>query len=235
MHRVLSKLLPLTLLGALPLGLALTGSSCAGVQPAEVNDAWFARVPPENMSGVYEARATYRRAEDAVMRAEVARRDAEREAEVARHDKEAAKDRVRADQAALKAARARGQAEGISEAERALSESELALDAAEARVAWREQQIDAREAQKELRERLADVRKAEVSLAEYQALKESGDVRANELSVAEFRESLANAQRRAARQDARVEQELRAVRSAEARWSERQQALQGYGGSGNWR
>ncbi|MDQ3264390.1 MAG: hypothetical protein M3Y59_12125 [Myxococcota bacterium] len=227
-----SRLPLLSFGGALSLALGVATIGCAGARQAEVDDSWLARVPPENLSGVYEARASFRQSRDEVTRAEVARQDAERELGVARLERDAAQAHAEAGKAVVEAARAKGQAGGIQAAQRDLREAEMALSVAEAQVQWREEQVDAREAEREWKARLADVDRAKLSLAEYQALKEAGDVRAAQLSEAEFREAVAKAQKEAAEEQKDVEKERREAQNAHARWTQRQQSLEGYGGSG---
>lgn len=211
--------------------LGLFGIACTGGRP-EVEDSWLARVPKENLGSVDQARATHRQAQDDVARSELARRDAERMLDVADHERDAANAKVKASKAALNAALSKGQLEGQQAAQGELEEAERVLAASEAKVQWRQEQIRAQHFEKQWRERLADAAQAELSLAEYQALKQSNDVRANQLSEAEFREAITKAQQEAAKERLEVERQYQDARNAYARWAQMQQQLEGYGGSG---
>jgi hypothetical protein len=193
-----------------------------------VEDRWLARVPEEDLGGVYQARATHRQANDKVVRAEVAVRDAERMLEVARHQKDAAEAGVDAARARLAAEEATGRADRIASAQTQLAGAQEALGGAEAKVEWREQDVEAKEAEEELRRRQAELAQANVALAEYQALSSSGDIRARDLNEADFRSAIAEARARVLEQQSEMESKRREAATAEVRW----QAQGGFGGGG---
>ncbi len=221
-----------TLLGMA--AVALMGLSACGTarSSTEVEDAWLARVPREQLGGVEAARAEQRQAQDEVTRAEVAVRDAERELEVTRREADAARSRWEADKASLDAARARGQQEGIDRAQASLRTSEAELAAAQAQVDWRRKAVDAEKARRQLEERRVEVADAQLSLAEYQALRDSGDVRAQQLAEGDFHAALARAESRRADAERRVQSQAEQEQQARAQWEDLRD--QAYGGSGQF-
>lgn len=205
---------------------------CGTSRNTEVKDSWMARVPEERLGNVREAQANRRQAEDEVTRASVAIGDAERAREVASRNVEAARLRRDAEKAQLKAAQETGQHSSIQAAEAQLQAAEVELQAARAQVDWRNQTLEAWQAQRTLRERELAVADAELNYAQYRALKENGDVRAQKLTEGDFLSILANAKKEAreARRDA--DEQTQQARQARVQWEQLRERAQGYGGSG---
>lgn len=212
--------------------LSVLGSGCGSSRAAKVDESWLARVPEDQLGDVRGAQSERRKAQDEVTRADVALKDAERALQVARRNAEASKLRQEANQAALEAAEATGQRADIERARAELMNSETGVTAAQAQVNWRQQSIEALDARKQLRERELEVAEARLAQAEYLALKQSGDVRAEELSEADFATNLAKAQRRVEDARGRVDSQAREEQQARAQWEKLRTQAQGYGGSG---
>lgn len=216
------------------MGAALTvlGGGCGSSRAAKVDDSWLARVPEEQLGEVRGAQSERRKAQDEVSRADVALKDAERALEVARRNADASQLRKEANEAALEAANATGQRPDIERAKAELLNSETGVTAAQAQVNWRQQAIESLQSRKQLRERELEVADARLRQAEYLALKENGDVRAEEMSEADFSKAIAEAQRRV--EDARrnVDSQAREEQQARAQWERLRSQAQGYGGSG---
>lgn len=205
---------------------------CGTSRNTEVKDSWMARVPEERMGTVREAQAAKLQATDEVTRANVAIGDAERAQEVASRNEEAARLRRDAEKAQVEAARETGQQRSIQAAEAQLKAAEAELVAAKAQVQWRNENVDAWKAQKQLRERELAVADAELNYAQYRALKENGDVRAQKLTEGDFLSILANArsEAREARRDA--DEQTQQARQARVQWEQLRDRAEGYGGSG---
>lgn len=205
---------------------------CGTSGNTEVKDSWMARVPEERMGSVREAQAYKRQATDEVARANVAIGDAERAQEVARRNMEAAKLRRDAEKAQLKAAQETGQQSSIQAAEAQIQAAEAELAAAKAQMDWRDQNLEAWKAQRQLRERELKVADAELNYAQYRALKENGDVRAQKLTEGDFLSTLDKARKEAreARRDA--DEQTQQARQARLQWEQLRERAQGYGGSG---
>lgn len=211
----------------------LVASGCGSSRSAtRVDESWMARVPEEQLGDVRDAQTERRKAADEVTRAEVARSDAERALEVARRNEEAAKLRKKADETALDAAKAKGQQTEISQAEAAMQGTDTAVAAAQAEVTWRKQALDTLAANKQLRERELEVADAKLAQSEYLALKESGDVRAQSLSEADFAGAVASAQRKVEEARRDVDERTQKEQQARARWEQLREQARGYGGSG---
>ncbi|EAU69257.1 hypothetical protein STIAU_7973 [Stigmatella aurantiaca DW4/3-1] len=211
--------------------MVLSGCS-AGHSNTRVKEEWLARVPEEQLGSVREAQTQRLQANDAIVRADVEIRDAERALEVVRREEAAARLRKEAEEASVKAAEAQGQRDHIREAQASLKAAQGMQGAAKAQVAWREHVVETKKALKKLREREAEVANAELALAEYQALKRSGDVRADGLSEADFNSSVAKARGRLASAQKQVENDRKQERQARAQWENLRNQAQGYGGSG---
>ncbi|MDC0709919.1 hypothetical protein POL68_15705 [Stigmatella sp. ncwal1] len=211
--------------------VALSGCS-AGHSNSRIKEEWLARVPEDQLGGVRQAQTERMQANDAIVRADVEIRDAERALEVVRREEGAARMRKEAEEASVKAAEAQGQREHIREAQASLKAAQGMQDAAKAQVAWREHVVETKKTMKQLREREAEVASAELSLAEYKALKASGDVRADGLSEADFNSSVADARGRLASVQKQVEKDQKQERQARAQWENLLDRAQGYGGSG---
>jgi colicin import membrane protein len=207
-------------------------SGCGTSGNTEVKDSWMARVPEERMGSVREAQAYKHQAQDEVARANVAIGDAERAKEVAQRNVEAAKLRRDAEKAQLKASQETGQQSSIQASEAQLQAAEAELQAAKAQVDWRNQNLEAWQAQRRLRERELKVAEAELNYAQYRALKENGDVRAQKLTEGDFLSILDKARKEArdARRDA--DEQTQQARQARLSWEQLRDRAQGYGGSG---
>ncbi|MFP2963753.1 hypothetical protein ACLEPN_40020 [Myxococcus sp. 1LA] len=216
------------------MGAALSVASvgCSSTRSAKVDESWLARVPEDQLGDVREAQTQRRMAQDAVTRSDVAVNDARRELEVAKRNEDAAKARKEAHDAALKAANATGQSNNITEAQSKVQDADKSLSAAQAQVKYREQAIKTMEAQKELRENELAVADAKLSQAEYEALKENRDVRAQDLSEADFASATADAQRKVEESQRKLQSQQNQEQQARATWERMRDQVQGYGGSG---
>lgn len=221
------------LVAVLGASLMMLGGGCAA-HSTEVKDSWMARVPEGELGDVRQAEAAKRQALDEVTRADVGIGDAERALDISRHNVDAAKNRRDAEDATVKAAELTGQRATIDQARAQLRGADAELDAARAQVAWREQNVDAWKAQKKLREREAVVADAELSFARFKALKQHGDVRADDISENALRSKIADARRDA--RDAQREADAKTQQAQQARvaWEQIRSQTRGYGGSG-WR
>ncbi len=201
----------------------------------EVKDAWLARVPEQQLGNVRQAEAAKRQANDEVTRASVAIGDAERALDIDRHNREAAKNRKKAEESALDVANLSGQRANIDQAQAQLRNADAALSVAQAQVDWREQNVDAWKAQKRLRERELVVADAELSYARYLALKQHGDVRAENISEKDLRSAISDARSKA--MEARQEADLKAQQAQQARvaWEQLRNQARAYGGAGRVR
>ncbi|WP_426750469.1 hypothetical protein [Myxococcus sp. Y35] len=217
------------------MGAALTvmgTTGCSSSRAAKVDESWLARVPEGQLDDVREAQTQRRMAQDAVTRSDVALNDARRELEVAKRNEDAAKSRKEAHDAALKAAKATGQSDNINEAQAELQDADLSLTAAQAQVQYREQNVKTMEAQKELRESELAMVEAKLNQAEYEALKANDDVRAQDLSEADFTAATAEAQRKVEEAQRKVQTQERQEQQARANWQRLRDQVRGYGGSG---
>src|SRR5215217_2538967 len=206
------------------LGTALVLGGCSSSRSAskqQVDESWMARVPESQLGDVRNAQAERLKAQDEVKRAEVAVKDAERAAQVAERNEEAAKLSTEANKTAVEAAQATGQASNISQAQAELKTTETKQAAAHAQLLWRQRAIETQKARRDLRQ------------AELVALRNSDDVRAKELSEAEFTSAVANAQRNTEEAQRQVDERLRAERQARSDWEKLNGGARGYGGSGN--
>jgi colicin import membrane protein len=205
---------------------------CGASHKTEVKDSWMARVPEEQLGDVRQAQASRNQAMDEVTRADVAIGDAERALDVARRNVDAAKHRKDAEQATLKAAEITGQRASIDQAQAELRNAEADLAAARAHVGWREQNVEAWKAQKRHREREVTVADAELSFARYLALKQHGDIRAEDISEKELRSAISDARSKAL--EARRDADAKAQQAQQARvaWQQLRDQVRGYGGSG---
>ncbi|QSQ20615.1 hypothetical protein JY651_36060 [Pyxidicoccus parkwayensis] len=224
-HRVLAGLLGATLL----LGLGGCSSQRAS---AKVNEDWLARVPPAQMESVNQARITQNKAQDETTRARVSAEDAKRELSVAEKNEKAAKTSVDAQKKAVEAANKMGQADRIAQAQQAQQQAEQAQQVAQAEVDFRKQVVKTRDAMEKMRARELDVANAELSKAEYQALVNSGDTRAEKLKAQDFDNALTKARSEAALQQKEVEALLQQQRDAQAKWQQLDSQVKAYGGSG---
>lgn len=218
------------------LGTALVLGGCSSSRSAskqQVDESWMARVPESQLGDVRNAQAERLKAQDEVKRAEVAVKDAERAAQVAERNEEAAKLSTEANKTAVEAAQATGQASNISQAQAELKTTETKQAAAHAQLLWRQRAIETQKARRDLRQRELELADARLRQAELVALRNSDDVRAKELSEAEFTSAVANAQRNTEEAQRQVDERLRAERQARSDWEKLNGGARGYGGSGN--
>lgn len=218
------------------LGTALVLGGCSSSRHAskqQVDESWMARVPESQLGDVRNAQAEQLKAQDEVKRADVAVKDAERAAEVAKRNEEAAKLSTEANKTAVEAAQATGRASNISQAQAELKTTETQQAAAHAQLLWRQRAIDTQKARKDLRQRELELADARLRQAELVALRNSDDVRAKELSEAEFTSAVASAQRNTEEAQRQVDERLRAERQARSDWEKLRGEARGYGGSGN--
>lgn len=210
--------------------LALGG--CAGTKEAKIDESWVARVPEDQLGSVREARTAQQSAEDDVKRAEVARDDAEQALKAERQRADAAKKEADANKTELEAAQKTGQADQINAATQKQKESQAVVAAAEARVKWFEKEKDAKAAEVDVKTRKVDVAKAQLEFAEYQALKNAGDTRVEDMSEANFRAEISKAETKQAEAEQKVSQLRDEAKEARAEWRRQHEQLQGIGGGG---
>ncbi|MFY1825667.1 hypothetical protein ACN47A_07130 [Myxococcus fulvus] len=224
-HRVLAGVV---------LGTALVLGGCSSSKSAkkQVDESWLARVPESQLGDVRNAQSERTKAQDEVTRADVAVKDAERAVEVSRRNEEAAKLSHEANQTALEAARATGQQANITQAQKDLRTTESKVQAARAQTAWRQRAVETQKARKDLRQAELELSDAQLRQAELQALKNSDDVRAKEMSDAEFTRAVADAQRKTEEAQRQVDVRLGEERQARADFEKARGSSQGYGGSG---
>ncbi|WP_205522841.1 hypothetical protein [Myxococcus eversor] len=217
------------------LGTALVLGGCSSSRSAskqQVDESWMARVPESQLGDVRNAQAERLKAQDEVKRAEVAVKDAERAEKVAERNEEAARLSTDANKTAVEAAQATGRASNISQAQSELKTTETKQAAAHAQLLWRQRAIDTQKARKDLRQRELELADARLRQAELVALRNSDDVRAKELSEAEFTSAVANAQRNTEEAQRQVDERLRVERQARSDWEKLNGEARGYGGSG---
>jgi colicin import membrane protein len=212
--------------------LALVCLGCASGSGTRIEDSWLARVPADRLSEVHASRAAKRAAEDQVLRARATTQDAERAITVVRKEEESAAAMREAELASLEAAKARGQADGINQAERRIKDATAHQSAARARLEWQRNLIDVSKARELLREREVEVADARLDLAEFEALREHGDVRVKPLSESSFREEIEEAERRVDRARRSLDRRARDAEGARARFEGLKDQARGYGGSG---
>ncbi|MFL5350972.1 MAG: hypothetical protein ACJ8AT_39895 [Hyalangium sp.] len=199
----------------------------------EVQDSWMARVPESELGSVRQAEAARRQALDEIARADVAIGDAERALDISHRNVEAAKNRRDAEAATLKAAELTGQRASINQAQAQLRNAEAGLQLAQAQVGWRGQNVDAWKAQKKFRERDATVAEAELSYARYLALKQHGDVRADDISEKNLRSKIADARNDALEARREADAKIQQAQQARVAWEQLRSQSRGYGGSGS--
>ena len=216
-------------LGAAAMAIAL--AACAGGQKQEtakapeVNQDWLARVPPEGMAPVDEARAAQRQQEDEANRAAVARQDAENQVNVSKNEEKAAKAAVGTAEARVDAAKARGQYTEINEAKAALDNAKLASRVAEAKRQRDEKAAELARGQEALAKTRVDTARAQVSQAEYRALLATGDARAAELDPAAFDKAVSDRMARESRAQAQVDKQQQGYQAANATYDQLNQQL----------
>jgi hypothetical protein len=208
---------------------------CGTSHNTEVKDSWLARVPEDQLADVRQAQAAKRQAVDEVTRADVSIGDAQRALDVAHRNVDAAKNRRDAQRAALDAAQAVGQRTAIDQAQDQLRDAELSLAAARAQVDWRKQSVDAWKAQKRLREREVDSADAKLSYARYLALKQHGDVRAQDISEQALQNSINDTQNRVREARREADSKAQQAQQARAEWEQLRNQTRAYGGSGRFR
>jgi hypothetical protein len=213
------------------LAAALLGTFGCSHHKAEVRDDQLARVPEAQMAPVHTARSQHLQAEDDVQRAQVKVDDAKRALEVARHEADAARAEEDAARTKLQAAREQGRQAGITSAQKEADAAEAAVAAADAKVAWREKVVGALEARATLAQREEGLAKARLNMAEFRALDRSGDVRANELSEADFQAAIAQAQGDVEQARRTLDDAVNEARQAHAAWQKAHQD-EAVGGSG---
>jgi chromosome segregation ATPase len=208
-------------------------AACGGAREArdtstapKIDEAWLARVPPEDMAPVEDARTQLRAQEDELSRARVAKQDAENQRTVARNEEETAKAAVKTAESQLKAAEAQGQAPEIAEARAALERARLARQVAEANRQRADQAVEVADARIEAQEAEVKLARNFVSQAEYRALLANGDTRAAELDPAAFDQAIATSQNEANQAQARVQQREQKLQTAARRHDQLRQQLQ---------
>lgn len=220
------------LMGVFGAVLLAQGGCGSARSSTRVDEEWLARVPEAQLEGVRQAQIVQRKATDEVTRTKVALQDAKQAREVARRNEEAASARRKASEASLVAARSSGQGVGIARAQEELRRADLESSVAQAEVAFRDRAVPTLESLERLRTRELAVSDAELAREEYLALQRSGDVRARELSGADFEKAVADARSKAGETQREVDALLQQERLARAQWQQLREQTLGYGGSG---
>jgi predicted nucleic acid-binding Zn-ribbon protein len=224
-----------TVLRGLAVGAAavFSLSACASAGGAKkeatapkIEESWLARVPPENMAPVEQARTERQTQRDELNRAGVARKDAENQVSVAQNEEKAAKAQVDAAEAQLKGAKSRGQYTAINEAKTALDRAKLAHQVAQANVQRREKAVDVAKAQEDLEKARVETADTRVSQAEYRALQSSGDTRASRIDPARYDAALAASQARENEAQAKVQQRQNQYEAANTKYQQLGRELQ---------
>ena len=133
--------------------ILLSLSACGGGTSArdrttapKIDDAWLARVSPENLAPVEDARAQRQAQEDELNRAKVAQQDAENQLTIAKNEERTAKAAVDTAKARLEAAKQQGQAPETNQAQVGLEKARLAHRVAEANRERADQAVEAAKA-----------------------------------------------------------------------------------------
>jgi hypothetical protein len=220
------------LVGVFGAVLLATGGCASTRSSTKVDEKWLARVPESQLEGVRQAQLVQQKASDEVTRSKVATQDAKQARELARRNEEAAKARAKAAEAALTAARSTGQGGELARAQGELRRADEEASVARAEVDFRERAVKTLEALERMRARELAVADAELAQQEYLALQRSGDLRARQLSGADFDRAVAEARRGADETQREVEALLQRERLARAQWQQLRDQTRGYGGSG---
>ncbi|PTL76060.1 hypothetical protein [Vitiosangium sp. GDMCC 1.1324] len=215
--------------GAVLLGL---GGCSSTRSSARVNEEWLARVPEAQLEGVRQAQLVQKKATDEVTRAKVAIQDAKHAQEIARRNEEAARAHKKASEVAMAGARSKGQSTDIAQAQEYVRRADQESSVAQAEVGFRDQAVSTLEALERMRARELAVADAELAQQQYLALQRSGDLRAQQLSGADFAKAVADAKSKAAEAQREVDAHLQKERLAQAQWQQLRDQTQGYGGSG---
>ncbi|MGA9524274.1 MAG: hypothetical protein WBV82_22660 [Myxococcaceae bacterium] len=214
-------------------GVAVLAGGCAAqrAQGPQIKDEWVARVPPEKLKPVNQARDERRAAEDDATRARVAVNDAENQVSVKKAIKSAAYKRVDAANKAVHAAEQTGDQKQIQQAQASLQDAEMQRNIADAELKVAQVQYDLAKEEHAFADTHVKTQNALLEQAEYQALKDSGDTRVQDLDPLEFERAISEAKNSEREAQIRVSDEQSQLASAEQALNDARKQT-GVGGAG---
>jgi hypothetical protein len=184
------------------------GCSAPSTSSDRVSRRWLARVPREHMGKVNEARAARDDAELAADAVHAKERELQASLREARKAHGGARDDAVQKRALLEAALDEREPEVIERARGALGQSEEQAATLKARLDELEHAAQVQLARAERADAQLEWAEAKVAFAEYQAVAQSGDVRAQELSEADFRKALERAEARVAKAEQQLQERI---------------------------
>lgn len=213
------SLLPL----AAPLAAVALLAGCSAVHGRHsgyrpVADTDYARLRPDQLGPVDQARVAEGAARDEVARAKLRLEQAQSEIAMARADQTAA--RAAGQRAAAQRDRALSSNAPAARAgaQEAAAEAELQARAAQAHMAYAQRLVEARRAEREAADRLVVVRQAELERARLSALAQAGVPAATKYDPAAFDARVADAQRDYQQRRADAAQRLDLAQQNENAW-----------------
>ncbi len=153
----------------------LVVAACSHNRSDSVSPQDLARVPPDQMAPVHQARSEVAKAQDEVSRRDLALKSAEQEAEVAKHEANVAKTQIDQTQAILNKATFDRNSQVGQQAQRDLATYKAQLDVAQAHQKAAQAAADLALAQKKQADAERELAETKLHLAEALALKSSGD------------------------------------------------------------
>jgi colicin import membrane protein len=210
-------------------GLAGGCATSKSASAPEIKDDWVARVPPEQMGPVNDARDSKRKAEDDVARAEVAVKDAKNELDVAKNRHAAQKKMGDAERAALKAAQDRGDPQALTSATQRTQRAELQEKVQKAVVDFGQQRVEAREAALDLAKAELKLKENTLARVEYEALSARKDTRVQDVDPQSFVAATQQREADIAQRKAKLNQEESELRTARENWQRLNEQLQAAG------
>jgi len=196
----------------------LTG--CARGHAPKIDESWLARVPPNQMGPVEQARSELQQAQNEKNRAEVGLQDAKNRLDVAKSERDSAKSRVKAAENQVELARNTGDASQVEKAQSQLKKAETGLAAAEAQVEWAEANREAAEARLKYAEAQVRTHEALLRQAEYQVLADANDTRVRDMNPQSFEAEVSARQAEAAQARRELQEKEQKVASAYEKWDE---------------
>ncbi len=214
-------------------GVAVLTGGCAAqrAQGPQIKDEWVARVPPDQLEPVNQAREDHRRAEDDATRAKVAVSDAENQVSVKKSIKKAEDTRVDAAKKAIDAAKQTGDQNQIQQAEASLHDAESQRNTTDAELKVAQQQHDLAKAKHEYAEAQLRTKNALLEQAEYQVLQQTGDTRVKDLDPHEFEQAITESRNHEREAQIKISDAQSQLASAEKALNDARQQT-GVGGAG---
>ena len=211
---------------------------CSAVHKATAPDSLsreqIARIPPDQMAPVNQARLDLSKAEDEAARRDLGVKSASQEVEVAKQDVKVGQTELDRTKALLNKANFDRNSQAGQQAQRDSAVYQAQLDAGQAHLKAANAALDLATAQKKESEGQRDLAKAKLDLAEATALKNSGDPEGRNVNVDTFRskvdDRLKNVEK--ARSDiARLQSEADRERMAWQVADQRYNRVRGVGGA----